>query len=376
MPTTPITTRPYQCSCRTSLGARAVLDELATRRIPDVEVSERGPSYLVLERPRRQLYGGQTAVFMSVAIVIIALMLTAVTPVFSVLLLAALLPFVPLVVLHRPSLAVSAVIDPDGATRINAHGEASPELAAALDAFVAGLPTDDMPPPPPATPTSGPPNGDASPPIAPSGPPIASPPPEPPTQGPTDAPSASALAPNDAPNSPSSALAAERRATARPPKPVDTTEPVPLRKVRVVAKPENSAPATPGAPSGAVVLFNPACSHCREACGILEAEGIPITLIRYLENVPTRTAIVDLLDKLGATDPREMMRTNEPIYTELRLATASRDRLITAMLEHPSLIQRPIVVRDGRAVVARPTDRVRELIAPPRPRRKAAQRKA
>ena len=133
-------TRSYQCSSRTSLAPRAVLDELAGRQIPDVEVSERGPSYLVLEPPHRRKYGLQTAVFLSIAIVIVALVLAAVTPVLAVLIFAGLLPFVPLAVGHSPSLAVSAVSDPDGATRINAHGEASPELAAALDAFVAGLP--------------------------------------------------------------------------------------------------------------------------------------------------------------------------------------------------------------------------------------------
>lgn len=64
---------------------------------------------------------------------------------------------------------------------------------------------------------------------------------------------------------------------------------------------------------------------------------------------------------LGIDDPRAMMRTGEDVYRGLRLDGADRDRLIDAMVEHPILIERPIVIRGERAVVARPPERLLEL---------------
>jgi arsenate reductase len=64
---------------------------------------------------------------------------------------------------------------------------------------------------------------------------------------------------------------------------------------------------------------------------------------------------------LGIDDPRAMMRTGEGVYTELGLADADRDGLINAMVAHPILIERPIIIRGERAVVARPPERLLEL---------------
>ena len=140
-------TNPYQFSLRTRRDPGEVLDDVAARPLPGIAVSERGAHYLVLRPRRRSRYGSDIAVGICIAIVLAVLIATAITPVFIVLLPLAALPAVPLLLDHRrPDLAVSAVIDDDGSTRVTVHGEASEELAAAVDAFLGALP--DAPPTP------------------------------------------------------------------------------------------------------------------------------------------------------------------------------------------------------------------------------------
>jgi hypothetical protein len=79
-------------------------------------------------------------VLLGLAIVLAVLILTAVTPMFILLLPLALLPGVPLLIDNRPDLAISAVADDLGGTRVTVHGQASSELAAALDAYLGSLP--------------------------------------------------------------------------------------------------------------------------------------------------------------------------------------------------------------------------------------------
>lgn len=110
------------------------------------------------------------------------------------------------------------------------------------------------------------------------------------------------------------------------------------------------------------VFFNPECSNCRTAQGILEERGIDADYIRYLENAPTRADLEDVLAKLGTDDPHDIVRTKEPVYAELGLDSADRDQLLDAMAANPILIQRPIVISGDRAVVARPPERLLELL--------------
>jgi arsenate reductase len=109
------------------------------------------------------------------------------------------------------------------------------------------------------------------------------------------------------------------------------------------------------------VYFNPACSNCRTAEGILRDRGIDANYVRYLEQAPTREELEDVLAKLGTDDPRDIIRTKEPEYDQLGLAAADRDELLDAMVAHPILIQRPIVIRGDKAVVARPPERLLAL---------------
>ena len=110
------------------------------------------------------------------------------------------------------------------------------------------------------------------------------------------------------------------------------------------------------------VYFNPACSNCRTVEGILNEKGVDAEYVRYLESAPRREDLEKVLAMLGTDDPRAIVREKESVYTELGLASAGRDELLDAMTEHPILIQRPIVIKGDRAVVARPPDRVLELL--------------
>lgn len=110
------------------------------------------------------------------------------------------------------------------------------------------------------------------------------------------------------------------------------------------------------------VFFNPSCSKCRSVRGILEDRGVQADYVRYLEQTPTREELEEVLEMLGAEDPRDMMRVDEPVYRELGLGRADRGQLFDAMVTHPILIQRPIVISGGRAVIARPPERALELL--------------
>jgi arsenate reductase (glutaredoxin) len=109
------------------------------------------------------------------------------------------------------------------------------------------------------------------------------------------------------------------------------------------------------------VWFNPQCSKCRGAKELLDEQGVDAEYLRYLDDTPSRSEIERVLGLLGEDDPRAMMRTGESVYKELGLADADGDALLDAMVEHPILIERPIVIKGDRAVIARPPERLQEL---------------
>lgn len=107
---------------------------------------------------------------------------------------------------------------------------------------------------------------------------------------------------------------------------------------------------------GVVVWYNPRCSKCRGAAELLADYGVPAQRVHYLDDPPSGAEITRVLGLLGADGPRALMRTGEPRYAELGLADASDDELIAAMSRYPELIERPVVIWAGRAVVARPPE--------------------
>lgn len=112
------------------------------------------------------------------------------------------------------------------------------------------------------------------------------------------------------------------------------------------------------------VYFNPDCSNCQTLRGILEERGLEARYVGYLEQAPSREEIERVMGLLGFDDPRGMIRAKEPVYAELGLDSATPDELLDAMAAHPILIQRPIVILGERAVIARPPERVLELLGP------------
>ncbi|KRD00829.1 arsenate reductase family protein [Streptomyces sp. Root264] len=116
------------------------------------------------------------------------------------------------------------------------------------------------------------------------------------------------------------------------------------------------------------IWINPACSKCRSALTLLDAEGADYTVRRYLEDVPTEDEIEAVLDRLGL-EPWDITRTQEAAAKELGLRDWARDadtrgRWIAALAAHPKLIQRPIITADdGTAVVARTDEAVRDALS-------------
>ncbi|MFF8727748.1 arsenate reductase family protein [Streptomyces sp. NPDC015171] len=116
------------------------------------------------------------------------------------------------------------------------------------------------------------------------------------------------------------------------------------------------------------IWINPACSKCRSAIGLLDAEGAEYTVRRYLEDVPSADEIRAVLGRLNL-EPWDITRTQEAVAKELGLKdwprdAGARDRWIDALAEHPKLLQRPIITADdGTTLVARSEEAVREAIA-------------
>ncbi len=112
------------------------------------------------------------------------------------------------------------------------------------------------------------------------------------------------------------------------------------------------------------LYHNPRCSKSRGALELLEARGLQPTVVRYLETPPSADELKTLLDKLGIS-ARELLRSGEDEYKTLGLADASLSeaQLIEAMVRHPKLIERPILVAGDKAVIGRPPEKVLELLA-------------
>jgi len=111
----------------------------------------------------------------------------------------------------------------------------------------------------------------------------------------------------------------------------------------------------------ATILHNPVCGTSRKTLDILEAEGVDVTVIDYMKNPPSRDELVRLYERAGIS-PRDGLRSKEPLATELGLAEASDDAILDAMVEHPILINRPLVETPKGVRLCRPQDMVREIL--------------
>lgn len=111
------------------------------------------------------------------------------------------------------------------------------------------------------------------------------------------------------------------------------------------------------------IYHNPRCSKSRQTLQLLEEKGVQPDIVEYLKQAPSKEELVSVLSLL-AIGPRELMRKGESIYKELNLkdASLSDEQLIAAMLENPILIERPIVLANGKAAIGRPPESVLDIL--------------
>ena len=111
------------------------------------------------------------------------------------------------------------------------------------------------------------------------------------------------------------------------------------------------------------VYQKPTCTTCRQVYAALKESGIDFDTVNYyLEPIP-KTKLKELIKKMGIS-AKELLRTKEPVYQELKLSekSISDDQIIDLMVKHPDLIQRPIVERGAKAILARPAEKLKEIL--------------
>ena len=116
--------------------------------------------------------------------------------------------------------------------------------------------------------------------------------------------------------------------------------------------------------SDVTILYNPRCGTCRKTLDLIKKNGIQPKIIEYLKIQLTKEELDRILRQLGM-EPREIIRTKEKEYEQLKLSQPrlSRRELIQAMVNHPILIQRPIVLSKDKAVLCRSPEKVEQLLS-------------
>lgn len=110
------------------------------------------------------------------------------------------------------------------------------------------------------------------------------------------------------------------------------------------------------------VWHNPRCSKSRQTLALVEEQGETPVIRKYLEEAPSEDELRDVLALLGI-EPRALMRTKEALYKELGLADIEApDALIKAMADNPKLIERPIMIKNGKAALGRPPEAVLAIL--------------
>ncbi|MFS4447225.1 arsenate reductase (glutaredoxin) [Maribacter sp. 2307UL18-2] len=110
------------------------------------------------------------------------------------------------------------------------------------------------------------------------------------------------------------------------------------------------------------IYHNPRCRKSREGLAVLEGSGKDYEVVKYLENIPTKAELRSILNCLGLS-PENLVRKNEAIWKEnYRSRMLSDEEILDAMILHPKLIERPIVVNGNKAVIGRPPERISELL--------------
>ena len=113
----------------------------------------------------------------------------------------------------------------------------------------------------------------------------------------------------------------------------------------------------------ATIYHNPRCSKSRQTLALLEEKGVDLEIIEYLKTPPDQQTLAEILNKLDIA-AADLMRKGESVYKELNLGNKSNDTkvLLDAMAENPILIERPIVVANGKAAIGRPPESVLDIL--------------
>jgi arsenate reductase len=111
------------------------------------------------------------------------------------------------------------------------------------------------------------------------------------------------------------------------------------------------------------IYHNPRCSKSRQTLELLQAQGVEPEVVEYLKTPPDKATLKRILDMLGL-EPRQLMRTKEEEYKAQGLddPKLTREQLIDAMIATPKLIERPIVIKDGKAAIGRPPEKILEIL--------------
>ena len=112
-----------------------------------------------------------------------------------------------------------------------------------------------------------------------------------------------------------------------------------------------------------VVYQKPTCTTCRQVHAALKESGVDFESVDYYVDPIPKAKLVELLRKMNMR-PRDLLRTREPIYKTLKLgeSTLTDDEILDFMVLHPDLIQRPIVEKGSRAILARPPERLKDIL--------------
>ena len=111
------------------------------------------------------------------------------------------------------------------------------------------------------------------------------------------------------------------------------------------------------------IYHNPRCRKSREGLAILEESGQPFTTVKYLEDIPTAETLTEVINKLGISAD-QLVRKNEAIWKEkFKGKELTEAEIVKAMVAHPKLIERPIVVKGEKAVLGRPPEKIKEFLS-------------
>jgi arsenate reductase len=111
----------------------------------------------------------------------------------------------------------------------------------------------------------------------------------------------------------------------------------------------------------AIIYHNPRCSKSRQALGLLEADVESLEIIEYLKTGLNRNQVEEMVSLLDG-EVADLIRTNEDLFKSAPFDTQKSEDVIDGLIKNPKILQRPVVILKGKAIVARPPEKVRDLL--------------